>query len=69
MRATQLLLFFNVEIIPGSEEIRHYYTHLSVTDGLKGLRRNYRRDLKRINNECSIDGLFPGTSHIKGGRS
>ena len=51
MRATQLLHFINVEIIPGLEEIRQFYTHLNVTMSLKYLRKQYRRDLTKINNE------------------
>ena len=44
MRATQLLHFTNVGIIPGSEEIRHYYTHLHVTDDLRAIRQALKKN-------------------------
>jgi len=47
-RLSEIVWFLNAEEIPDKIEAQHYYRYLDIDDpGLKKMRREYRRGLKK----------------------
>jgi rRNA-processing protein FCF1 len=46
-RLTEIIDFLNQEEMPSTQYQRHFYTHIEVTDELKKLRQEYRKQLKQ----------------------
>jgi len=56
-KGSQIFWFLNAEKIPTSMEQIHHYSHLSITNELKKIRRIYRRELKH-NSSMTLSGLW-----------
>ena len=48
---TQIITFINAEKYPNALEREYYYTHITIGDKEKKIRKNYQKKLKKINNE------------------
>ena len=58
-RLSQLFWFFDEEKMPTEAELKHNYSHLSITPEIKRLRRKIRRERKEVlnghtRNHCSL---------------
>jgi len=68
-RITEAIEYLNVKKHPSKIDILHFYTHIEIDEGLKGLRRAYRSklfDLLSIENKVFTSSqpgvdLFTGT--------
>jgi hypothetical protein len=53
-RLTELIDFLNKDEMPTAQYQQHFYTHLHVTEELKKLRLEYRKQLKQNSPEKQL---------------
>jgi len=46
-RLTQLIEYLNTDKHPNKDDLRSKYTHISINDELKNIRKKYRKLLKK----------------------
>ena len=47
MRATEFICFINEKKMPKPLDRKHYYTHLTLSEKIKGIRKRHRKELKK----------------------